>query len=55
MNLHAKTHFFGHENLVTPTLYYTQIITSKVLSSGILSPEEGLGFAVFSKYDILCT
>lgn len=39
------------KNLVTSTLYYMQSITSKVLSSGILCPEEGLVW-VFSTYNI---
>jgi len=36
-----------HKKLMTPTLYYMQNITSKVLSSGILSPEEGLVWGFF--------
>lgn len=42
---------YNHKKLVTTTLYYVQNITSKMVSSGILSPEEGLVW-VFSKCNI---
>lgn len=42
VSLDAKCGISHHNNPVTPTLYYMQNITTKVLYSGILSPEEGL-------------